>query len=157
MEKGPRAKKLKELKAKLAKEKARQEALKKRIAELKKPLVKYKTGDPKPLKIPRYQRTDPPKKIWLYTLGTISAVSLFSGIYLLSIDSDLTCDGGYTEECRERFATATAGWAFTLTGLLVGGITGYLFYNVYYKEEPKVLVTPAVDKKSAGLNLTIRF
>ncbi|MBU1537338.1 hypothetical protein KKF84_18630, partial [Myxococcota bacterium] len=96
--------------------------------------------------------------LWVYALGGIALTSLVAGIYLLSVDSSLTCDSGYNEQCREQYATASAGYAFTLTGLAVGGLAGYLFYTVYMNDgEPKVAVTPTVSGNAKGLMLSIRF
>ncbi len=146
-----------EIEAQRKAELARRERLRRERELLKKPVIKYRIGSAKRLVFPKYAVTPPPKKLWFYTLTGISAVSLIAGITLLAMDDTLTCGGGHREECRERFDTGIAGWSFTLTGLAVGGIAGYLFYTLYLKTEPKVVVTPTANTTSAGLRLSLRF
>jgi hypothetical protein len=146
-----------EIDKKIQLEKIRQEKIKQDL-ELMKPQTRYELGKSRKMKIPDYEQTPNPKKMWMWGLTGVSAVSTIAGIYLVAINQNTTCNSANSEECQERYARIVAGYSFITAGLALGGLTAYLYYTVIKaKPEPRVTITPAVSGKTKGVSISFRF
>ncbi len=116
-------------------------------------------GEPEPFRMPPFDRTPPQVKLWSWMGASLSLTAVVTGIILLAIDDDFTCDAPYpTRQCQERYATGAAGWTFLLTGLAGGGLSGWSLYNLYSKK-PSIVprVVPSAAPGKAAINLEWRF
>jgi len=116
-------------------------------------------GAPQPFHMPPFRQAPPPVKLWTWMGASLSLTAFVTGIVLLAMDDDTTCDAPYPgRQCPERYATGAAGWTFLLTGLAGGGLSGWSLYNLYFKK-PSVVprVVPSASPGRAGLTLEWRF
>lgn len=67
-------------------------------------------------------------RIFKWVFAGVATVSLCSGIVLLAIDGDGTCDAPSGVLCPERYKTNVPGTALTITGGLALGAAGILFH-----------------------------
>ncbi|MGM0595675.1 MAG: hypothetical protein ACQES9_01420 [Myxococcota bacterium] len=122
--------------------------------------IKYQEKEPGNFKIPQWNHPSPPKKLWFYGATSISAISVITGITLLAINHNPSCDKNYSQQCSERYSTGAAGWAFMTTGVVAGGAAWYLYYKIYANsdsESSNVSIYPVVGSQLKGLGLSWDF
>ncbi len=127
--------------------------------EPKGPRIVGVLDEPKPFVMPPFRQAPPPVRLWTWMGASLSLTAFVTGIVLLSMDDDTTCDAPYPgRQCPERYATGAAGWTFLLAGLAGGGLSGWSLYDLYFKK-PSVVprVTPTASPGQAGLALEWRF
>ncbi len=121
--------------------------------------VLLKLGEPEPFVMPPWKLHPPPVRLWTWMGASLSAVSLVTGIVLLGMNREPTCDAPFPDrQCPERYSTGTAGWTFLLVGLAGGGFSGWNLYKMYFRS-PSVTptVTPMAGSGATGLILEWNF
>ena len=116
-------------------------------------------SEPKPFVMPPWTIPPPPVKLWSWMGASLSLTAVVTGIVLIAMDGDHTCDAPYPEkQCTERYSTGGAGWTFLLGGLVGGGFSGWSLYNMYFKKPDLVpTVVPTAGSGKAGLLLEWKF
>jgi hypothetical protein len=145
-------------KKKADQDKKKTEASQKKVKIVTK--IKYQEKEPGNFNIPQWDHPSPPKKLWFYGATSISAISVITGITLLAINQNPSCDKNYSQQCSERYSTGAAGWAFMTTGLVAGGVAWYLYYKINGKsnsESSNVSIYPVVGSQLKGLGLSWNF
>ena len=122
------------------------------------PKIVAKFDMPQPFVMPPFAPAPPPIKLWTWMGTSAAVVSLVTGIVLLAIDNDPTCDAPFPkQQCKERYATGAAGVSFLLVGLAGASLGGWKLYQMYFAPSSKTRVVPAVETNKATLSVEWRF
>ncbi len=86
--------------------------------------------------------------------GGGAAAALVTGVILLGLDGNATCDvGGVT--CPEVYDTGSAGALLTLLGVAGAGVAGYMFWSDHRDgHEREAIVVPTAGGAAASLRWT---
>lgn len=122
------------------------------------PRIVGKLDAPKPFSMPPFSPAPPPVKLWTWMGTSLAVASLVTGVVLLAMDGDPTCDAPFPkQQCKERYATGAAGVSFLLVGLAGASLGGWKLYDMYFSPSPGVRVVPAAEPGKASLLLEWRF
>ena len=126
--------------------------------EPKPPKIIAKLDTPRPFSLPPFSPAPPPVKLWTWMGTSAAAVALVTGIVLLAMDGDPSCDAPFPkQQCKERYATGAAGVTFLLTGIAGASLGGWKLYRMYFAPSSKVRVVPAAEPGKATLSVEWRF
>jgi hypothetical protein len=99
----------------------------------------------------------PPPSRWgwkKYAIGGVGAAALITGVVLLALDGNPTCDApGAT--CPEEYATGTAGIVFGVAGLAGAGVSGWMFWSERNVRHESAAIAPT--RGGAVATYSIRF
>lgn len=81
-----------------------------------------------PTETPTAPEADDPRpfKLWKYVAAGTGAAVFVTGVYVLSLHHDGTCDATGVE-CEERYNTLLGGLGTVAAGLAIGGASGWMF------------------------------
>ena len=89
-----------------------------------------------------------------YAIGGAGVASLITGLVLIGMDGNPTCDAP-NATCPEEYATGTAGVLFTIVGVAGAGVSGWMFWSERKDRQESAMVAPTPG--GAVASYSIRF